>query len=108
LSFIWIGRDINSRPTLISPHCGMSLFLREGAAEIAAWGRRIWVFSCDSKSCPSRDTGVLGTMRKEWQKRRSSQEQARGQVNQCSIVLGWPDLPRTITFVIGPGTRRKK
>jgi hypothetical protein len=41
------------------------LFLKEGAAEIAAWGRRISVFSCDSKSCPSRDIGVLDTMMKE-------------------------------------------
>jgi hypothetical protein len=24
----------------ISPHCGISLFLKEGAAEIAAWGGR--------------------------------------------------------------------
>jgi hypothetical protein len=36
---------------LICPHCGIYLFLMEGAAEIAAWGRRIWVFSWDSESC---------------------------------------------------------
>jgi hypothetical protein len=50
---------------LISPHCGIYYFLREGAAKIAAWGEENLSFSCDCKSCPSRDIGVLGTMRKE-------------------------------------------
>jgi hypothetical protein len=58
------------------------LVLKEGAEEIAAWGGGEFelLVEIDSKSHPSRVTGVSETMRKERQKRRSPQEQARGQV----------------------------
>jgi hypothetical protein len=52
------------------------LFLKKGAIVIVPWGNKIWAFSWDSKSRPSKGTGVSGTMRKEWQKWRSPQEQA--------------------------------
>jgi hypothetical protein len=57
----------------ISPHCGIYLFLKKGAADIVAWA-----------VSPSRDTGVSETMRKN--DRRGSLPESRPEAEQNSVL----------------------
>jgi hypothetical protein len=76
-----------------------------GKQKYSSGGKRSYTPNLDRRSCPSRGVGVCGRIKKEWQKWKSPQEQAKSWVKQHS--RGWPDMPRTVIFLQDLGTREK-
>jgi hypothetical protein len=74
-----------------------------GKQKYSPGGKRSWTPNLDRRSCPSRGVGASGTIKKEWQKWKSPQEQARGWVKYC--CMGWSYKPVIFLEDLGLGEK---
>jgi hypothetical protein len=82
------------------------LFLKEGAADIAAWGGGEFELLVETVNPIPAKALEFQDYEERVTEEEVPQKQARGQVNYHSRA--WPYLPQTIAFVIGPGTGRER